>query len=214
MTHAAANETEMETIYFAFSVPVAAVSETARVVSRRIAAASPAGKWAAVGVAVAVGLVVLRLVRSGKATAMADRVRPVVREIGEIYGPLLLETIERHERGRTVFAQSAVPPPASTTLAERIARVMAFCGSPVLTEDIARRLSGPGSLRDLTRLVRAELLGCGAFVQVRRGRWMLGEPGGGPAAPLPHTEISDYRERLHKNTRRADHGNRAPVVKA
>lgn len=212
VAHAAANETEMETIYFGFSVPVTAVSETARVVSRRIAAASPAGKWAAAGVVVALGLVVLWLVRSGKATAVADRVRPVVREIGEIYGPPLLETIERHERGRTIFAESAVPPPDSTTLAERIARVMAFCGSPVLAEDIARRLGGPDNLRDRTRLVRAELLGCGAFVQVRRGRWMLGEPGGGPAAPLPLTEMIDYWERLHKNTRRADHNDRAPAA--
>jgi hypothetical protein len=31
---------------------------------------------------------------------------------------------------------------------------------------------------------------------------MLGEPGGGPAAALPLTEIADYLERLHKNARR------------
>ncbi len=212
VAHAAANETEMETIYFGFSVPVTAVSETARVVSRRIAAAPPAGKWMVAGVALALGAVALWLVRSGRATAIADRVRPVVREIGEIYGPPLMETLERHQRGRTVFAEAAVPPPDSTTLAERIARVLAFCGSPVLAEDIARRLDGPGALRDRTRLVRAELLGCGAFVQVRRGRWTLGEPGGGPAAPLPLTEMGDYLERLHKNARRPRHGDRAPAA--
>lgn len=212
VAHAAANETEMETIYFGFSVPVTVVSDAAGAVSRRIAAASPAGKWAAAGGAVALGLVVLWLVRSGKAKAIADQVRPMMREIGETFGPPLLETLERHERGRTVLAESAVPPPASTTLAERIARMMAFCGSPVLAEDIARRLGGPGSLRDRTRLVRAELLGCGAFVQVRRGRWMLGEPGGGQGAPLPPTEVVDYWERLHKNTRRPRHGDGAPTA--
>jgi hypothetical protein len=63
--------------------------------------------------------------------------------------------------------------------------VLAFCGSPVLAEDIARELGAPGNLRDRTRLVRAELRGCGAFVEVSRGRWMLGELGGGPAVPLP-----------------------------
>ena len=35
-----------------------------------------------------------------------------------------------------------------------------------------------------------------------RGRWMLGEPGGGPAVPLPFTEVADYLERVHKDTRR------------
>jgi hypothetical protein len=80
--------------------------------------------------------------------------------------------------------------------------VLAFRGSPVLAEDIARELGAPGNLRDRTRLVRAELRGCGAFVEVSRGRWMLGEPGGGPAAPLPFTDVVDYLERVHKDTRR------------
>ncbi|MGB6574363.1 MAG: hypothetical protein WBF20_22005 [Trebonia sp.] len=124
------------------------------------------------------------LVRTEWAGKLAERARPVVRQMGEIYGPVLVETFTRYERGRVVFAQAAVRPAAVGTLAERIARVLAFCGSPALAEDIARQLGAPGSLRDRTRLVRTELRGCGAFVEVRRGRWMLGEPGGAPAAPL------------------------------
>jgi hypothetical protein len=99
-------------------------------------------------------------------------------------------------------SQAAVRPAAAVTLAERIARVLALRGSPVLAEDIARQLGAPGNLRDRTLLVRAELHGCGAFVEVSRGRWMLGEPGGGPAAPLPLVEVASYLDRVHKDTRR------------
>ena len=101
-----------------------------------------------------------------------------------------------------VFAQAAVRPPAAITLAERIARVLAFRGSPVVAEDIARELGAPGNLRDRTRLVRAELRGCGAFIEVSRGRWMLGAPGGAAAVPLPLAEVVDYLDRVHKSARR------------
>jgi hypothetical protein len=153
----------VNTIVFGVSIPVSVAGEAVTAASRRIAAV-----W---------------LVRSGKAGKLAERARPVVREIGEVYGPPLAETFARYERGRVVFAQAAVPPAAVLTLAERIARVLAFCVSPVLAEGIARELGAPGSLRDRTRLVRAELRGCGAFVEVSRGRWMLGEPGSGQLAP-------------------------------
>jgi mRNA-degrading endonuclease toxin of MazEF toxin-antitoxin module len=132
----------------------------------------------------------------------ADRVRPVARRAVEVYGPPLAETLARYQHGRVVLGQAAVRPAAKTTLAERIARVLAFRGTPVLVENIARELGAPGNLRDRTRLVRAELRGCGAFVEVSRGRWMLGEPGAGPAAPLPLTEVVDYLDRVHKNARR------------
>jgi hypothetical protein len=79
--------------------------------------------------------------------------------------------------------------------------MLAFRGSPVLAEDIARELGAPGNLRDRTRLVRAELRECGAFVEVSRGRWMLGARGGPAAAPLPPAEVIDYLDRVHKGTR-------------
>jgi hypothetical protein len=202
VAHAAANETEVETICLGFSIPVTVTSEAVRAASRRIAAASPGATWVMLGVGVVLVAAAVTLVRSGKAGKLAGRARSVVRELGEIYRPLLAETFARYERGRAVLAQAAVPPAATTTLAERIARVLAFCPTPVLAEDIARELGTPGNLRDRTRLVRAEHHGCGAFVEVSRGRWMLGEPGGGPATPLPFTEVADYMDRLHKKTRR------------
>lgn len=144
-------------------------------------------------------------VRSGKAGKLIERARPALRELGEIYGPPLAETLARHASGRKVFAQAAVPPASTTTLAERIARTMAFRSSPVLAEDIARDLTAPGNLRDRTRLVRAELRGCMAFTEISRGRWMLGHSSGYPAAPLPPIEVIEYYERLHKNTIRRRH---------
>jgi len=202
VAHAAANETEVETIFFGASIPVSVTSEAVGAASRRIAAASAGAKWAMLGAGVILVATAVWLVRSGTAGKLVDRVRPVVREIGEIYGPPLAETFARYEHGRVVFARAAVRPAAATTLAERIARVLAFCGTPVLAEDIARELGTPGNLRDRTRLVRAELRRSSAFVEVSRGRWMLGEPGGGPAAPLPFTEVVNYLDRVHKDTRR------------
>lgn len=203
VAHAAANETEVETIFFGASIPVRVTSEAVQVVSRRIAAASPAARWAMLGAGLILAAAAVWLVRDGKAGKLADRVRPVVRQAGEIYGPMLAETFSRYEHGRVVFTQAAVRPAATGTPAERIARVLALHESPVLAEDIARQLGGPGSLRDRTRLVRAELRGCGAFVEVSRGRWRLGEPGGVPAAPLPLAEVIGYLDRVHKGTRRA-----------
>ena len=202
VAHAAANETEVATIFFGASIPVNVTGEAVQAASRRIAAASPAAKWAMLGAGLILVTAGVWLVCSGKTGKLAERARPVVRHIGEVYGPPLAETFARYERGRVVFAAAAVRPAAAVTLAERIARVLAFRGSPVLAEDIARELGAPGNLRDRTRLVRAELRRCIAFVEVSRGRWMLGEPGGGPAAPLPFTEVVDYLDRVHKDTRR------------
>ena len=168
MAHAAANETEVHTIVVGASIPVNVTGEAVPAAARRIAAASPAAKWAMLGVGMILVAAAVWLVRSGKAGKLAERVRPVVRQTGEVYGPLLAETFARYEHGRVVFGQAAVRPGAAVSLPERIARMLAFCVSPVLAEDIARELGAPGNLRDRTRLVRAELRGCGAFAEVSR----------------------------------------------
>jgi hypothetical protein len=202
VTHATANETEVESIYFSARIPVVAADEAIRAASRRIAVASPAARWALLGGALLLGAAAIWWFRSGKAGKFLERARPVVRELGQIYGPPLMETFSRYERGQVVLAQAAVPPADAATMAERIARALAFCPAPVLAEDIARELGAPGNLRDRTRLVREELRGCGAFSEVSRGRWMLGQPSGYQAAPLPFAEVADYMIRLHKDTRR------------
>ena len=150
VAHAAANETEVETIFVGARIPVNVTAAAVQAASRRIAAAPPAAKWAMLGAGLVLAAAAVWLVRSGKTEALAERARPAVRRIGEIYGPPLAETFTRSARGRVVFAQAAVRPAAAVTLAERIARVLAFRGSPVLAEDIARELGAPGNLRDRT----------------------------------------------------------------
>jgi hypothetical protein len=202
VAHAAANETEVEMIGLGVSIPVSAAGEAIGAASRRIAASSPAAKWVMLA-----GLLILAAgaawwVRSGNAGKFIERARPVLRELGDTFGPPLAETFTRYETGKTVFAQAAVPPANTTTLAERIARVLVFWSSPALAEDIARELEVPGNLRDRTRLVRSELRGCKAFTEVTRGRWMLGDHSGYVSAPLPPIEIVEYHDRLHKNIQR------------
>jgi len=203
VTHAAANEIEVESYAVAVSIPINFAELTTGAASRRIMAVSPGTKLAC-GIAAAVMMVgAFWLFKSGKASRLLDRARPVIREIGRIYGPPLLETLQRHNQGRLVYAQAVVTRAAAQTLGERIARVLAYAHEPVLAGGIARELETPGNLKDRTQLVRAELQSCGAFTEVTRGRWVLGRPSGYEAAPLPLEEVADYLARVHKDTRRA-----------
>jgi hypothetical protein len=203
VAHAAASEVEYASIQMTASIPLAAAEEAIGAVSRRVAAASPAGKLA-LGV-VAAGVVIggIWLVKSGKARKFFELVWPAIQELGQTYGPPLMETLQRYSDGQVVFSQAAVPQASAQTLGERIAWVLAYAFEPLLAVDIARELETPGNLRDRTRMVRAELQDSEAFTEVTRGRWVLGKPSGYQAAPLPMAEVLDYRERLHKGTRLA-----------
>lgn len=203
VTHAAANEVEYETVEFAARIPLNVAGETIAAVSRRVAAASTGGK-VALGIAAA-GVVVgaIWLVKSGKADKFFERTWPVVQELGRTFGPPLFETVQRHIDGQVVFSRAVVPPAASQTLGERIARVLAYSSEPLLAVDIARELETPGNLGDRTQMVRAELQDCDAFTEVTRSRWVLGKPSGYTPDGLSLIEMADYRERLHKDARRA-----------
>jgi hypothetical protein len=202
VTHAAANESEVEAIYVTASIPFNIAEVTAGAAYRRIAAASMGTKLAVAGLAAVIVIGGIWWIRSGRSGMFLDRVRPVIRELGQTYGPLLVETMERYNRGQVVFAQAVVPRADAQTLGERIARVLAYAHEPLLAVDIARELGSPGNLRDRTKMVRAELRDCEAFVEVSRGRWELGRPSGYKRASLSPVEIEDYLQRLHKNTRR------------
>jgi hypothetical protein len=105
VAHAAANETEVQTIFVSASIPMSVASEVVQAASYRIAAASPAAKWAMLGVGMILVAAAVWLVRSGKAGKLAEQVRPVVRQMGEVSGPPLAETFARYERGRVVLAR-------------------------------------------------------------------------------------------------------------
>jgi hypothetical protein len=202
VTHAAANEIEVESYAFVARIPVNVAELTIEGAYRRITAASPATQLAC---GIAAGIIAVGgfwLFASGKASKFLDRAKPVIKEIGRVYGPPLLETLQRHNRGRLVFSHAVVTRAESQTLGERIARVLAYASEPLLAVDIARELETPGSLRDRTKLVRGELQSCGAFAEVTRGRWVLGRPSGYESAPLSPVEVMDYQERLHKDAHR------------
>jgi hypothetical protein len=201
VTHAAATATEMDTLAVSVSVPLNVAGEVIGVVSRRIAVSSTTAKWVMLGGAVVLTAGLVWAVRSGRAARFLDQARPVLQEISETYGPVLGETFTRYEAGQRSFASAAVPPASASSLAELIARVLVVKRSPMLAEDIARELQGPGNLRDRTRLVRAELCGSQAFVEVSRGRWIFGRPSRYPAEPFPAAEIVEYLDRRHKRTR-------------
>jgi hypothetical protein len=202
ITHAAANGTEVDALFLAVNIPVNATSEAIRFAARRIGAASPMVKTMLASMLIVAVAGAIWWIRSGKADEFLDRARPALQELGRTYGPPLMETLERYQQGNIVLAAAAVPPAPERTLAERVARVLAFTTEPLLAGDIARELGVPGSLRDRTQAVRAELRASAAFVEVSRGRWMLGESSHYEPVGLTPFEIADYQQRLHKNTRR------------
>jgi hypothetical protein len=202
VTHAAANEIEVDSFAFAVTIPLNFAELAGGAASRRITAASPGTKLAC---GITAGIIMMGafwLFKSGKADKFLERARSVFREIGRTYGPPVLETLQRHNQGRLVRAQAVVTRAAAQTLGERIARVLAYSCEPLLAEDIARELETLGNLKDRTQTVRAELQSCGAFTQVTRGRWVLGRPSGYEPAPLDPIEVLDYVERLHKDAHR------------
>jgi hypothetical protein len=201
VTHAAANETEVETIVVAASIPFSVVEAAAGPAYRRVAMASRGTKLAlASGAAVAL-IGGAWWVRSGRAGRLFERARPVIQELGQTYGPPLMETLQRYNVGQVVFARAVVPRAEPQALGERVARVLAYAHEPLLAVDISRELASPGNLRDRTQMVRPELQHCAAFVEVSRGRWQLGRQSGYERASLPPLEIEDYLQRQHKDTR-------------
>jgi hypothetical protein len=201
VTHAAANEIEVDSFAFAVNIPLNFAELAGGAASRRIAAASPGAKLAC---GITAGIIMMGafwLFKNGKVDKFLERARSVFREIGRIYGPPVLEALQRHNQGRLVRAQAVVTRAGAQTLGERIARVLAYSCEPLLAGDIARELETPGNLKDRIQMVRAELQSCGAFTQVTRGRWVLGRPSGYERAPLDPIEVLDYMERLHKDAR-------------
>jgi hypothetical protein len=202
VTHAAANETEVETIFVTASVPFNVVEATAGAAYRRIPVASTGTKLAVAGVAALVLIGGIWWVKSGRAGKFFERAQPVISELGQIYGPPLMETMERYNLGQVVFARAVVPLADTQTLGERVARILAYAHEPLLAVDIARELESPGNLRDRTQMVRIELRNSAAFVEVSCGRWQLGRPSGYERASLSPLEVADYLQRRHKDTRR------------
>jgi hypothetical protein len=203
VAHAAANQTEVESILVTVSIPFNAMEATAGAAYRRIAAAPAAARWALAGLGAVLAIGGIWWVRSGRAGRFFEHARPVIQELGQTYGPTLLETIQRPNLGNVVLARAVVPRADGQTLGERIARVLAYAPGPLLAGDIARELRSSGNLRDRTQIVRAELQECEAFTEESRGRWVLGRPSGYEQEPLPWAEVADYRDRRHRGTRRA-----------
>lgn len=159
-------------------MPFDVLEATAGAAYRRIAAASTGTRWALAGLAAIIVVGGIWWVKSGRAGKFFERAQPLIRELGQVYGPPLMETMERYNLGQMVMARAVVPRASTQTLGERIARVLAYAHEPLLAVDSARELETPGNLRDRTQMVRAELQDCEAFTEVSRGRWELGRPSG------------------------------------
>src|SRR5262249_19422592 len=119
LTHAAANQTEVDAIFVTARIPVKFAEETAGAAYRRIATASTGAKWALAGLAAIIVIGAIWWVKSGRAGRFFEHAKPVIKELGRTYGPPLLETMERHNVGQVVIAQAVVPRADGQILGER-----------------------------------------------------------------------------------------------
>jgi hypothetical protein len=60
-------------------------------------------------------------VNTGNPDKLIDRARPVIKEVGRIYGPPLLETFESHAMGQAVFSKALRPINEATLTVRRSA---------------------------------------------------------------------------------------------
>ena len=111
VTHAAANQTEVDAIYVTASIPFNAMEATAAAAYRRIAAASASARWALAGLGAIIVIGGIWWVRSGRAGRFFERAKPALQELGRTYGPPLLETMERYNLGHVIMAQAIVRGP-------------------------------------------------------------------------------------------------------
>jgi hypothetical protein len=198
IAHAAANDAEVTMASVGVGLPLTVTTESIRAAWRGVSKTQREVQLVVVGVVV---LLAFWFIASGRARRTYEGSRPVARNLVDALGPPLKEISERRSVGREVFARTLVSPSAQRCIGEVIANVLATESTieePMLAADVARSIDGCGNLKQRTQAVRAELRAYpDTFVEVTRGRFMLGRPSGYPRADLDRTEVLDFLRRSH-----------------
>ena len=107
---------------------------------------------------------------------LSDRTRSVLADLASYAGPRASQIAVDRSSAMVAWRRQIVLASEPKPLIEQVARLLAMGDQPLLAADLACGVTAAGNLRERTEEIRALLLATPAFVQVRRGRWVLGAP--------------------------------------
>jgi hypothetical protein len=196
MLLAAANEGELNFVQGAAAIPLV-LGEV--LISGVVHGFGRLPWYAQRGIVVASGFLVYQWHHSGRLGGGLKQVFTTITNLAELAAPPLELIFTRLADGQEIWQERRLTRATEPDLSERVARILAFAPEEgLLAGDVARELEGPGSLKDRTTLVRQILAGCPAFVEIRRGRWLLGHAVSDERVALPPTMVSDWLQRAHR----------------
>jgi hypothetical protein len=113
--------------------------------------------------------------QDGQLQRQLGRLKQVGLAVAGQIEPLVDQIAERHQPPVAAWAAPVVEPATPPDLDSQVARILARAPEPgMLASEIARGVEGDGTLAQRTTAVRAALHESSAFVEVARGRWLLG----------------------------------------
>jgi len=155
--------------------------------------------WAQFGLAAGSGFLVYYWHHDGRVAHRLRQVFDVVTDLGRLAAPPLMTIMTRRQAGEAIWDNQVVAPSPGRTLAEQVASVVARGpDGGLLARDVATHLDVAMARSRLVPMVRDVLHASTAFVEVSRGRWVLGEPATDAPSAISPEMIGDWLHRSHR----------------
>lgn len=192
---AAANEGELGLVERAAAIPTAIGIMLLATTGRQVARLPV---WAQVGLVAGCSFLAYHWTHDGRLPGRLRQVFTAVTDLGKIAAPPLMTILTRHAEGQSIWNRHCVQPAATRTFEERVAAVLAHAPDRgLLARDIAHHLDLPVS--SSVPQIRETLGACTAFVEVSRGRWVLGHSVTEMAPAISPQMIADWLRRAHRS---------------
>ncbi|GLX93546.1 hypothetical protein Hesp01_14960 [Herbidospora sp. NBRC 101105] len=196
LLHAAANEGEKQYVDMMAGLPLIIGGSLAKVGVDGFRRLSPVAQ---ICTAIGAGALAYLWQRNGRARRQIKRVGTEFSGLLQTVGPPLMQIQARLAENQAVWERHSVRRDGPASVSEQAARILAYAPhSGMLAVEIAKELQAPGSLAARTTAVRATLEKSGAFTQVSRGRWQLGEPVIENRPTLKPQLMADWVKRAHE----------------
>ncbi|MEU5943853.1 hypothetical protein ABZ807_32960 [Micromonospora sp. NPDC047548] len=194
---AAANEGEISYVERVVAVPTVIGAMTLSATGRNFMRLPV---WAQFGLVAASGFLVYPWHHDGRLAGRLRQLFGKVIDLARLAAPPLMTMHTRRTGGEPIWEDHIVEPASMLTLNEQVASVLARAPEGgLLARDIANHLDEPTPLSRLVPTVRETLVGCSAFVEVSRGRWMLGHALSDEPAAISAEMVVDWLWRAHRS---------------
>jgi predicted nucleic acid-binding protein len=196
MLLAAANESELRYVETAVAVPTVIGAVTLSAAGRGF---TRLPFWAQIGLVTGSGFLVYYWHHDGRLANRLRQVFDVVTDLGRLAAPPLMTILTRRQAGEVIWENHVVAPNPGRTLAEQVASVVARGpDGGLLARDVATNLDVTMAQSRLVPMVRDVLHASTAFVEVSRGRWVLGEPATDAPSAVSPEMIANWLHRSHR----------------